>query len=68
VERNDSLYTYAVGNSTNHEGVAWKWRLSNSVLARNYVALESLNTLSFAFDNAKVHGNGVTGLEVFDMV
>jgi hypothetical protein len=38
------------------------------VLARNDVTLESLNTLSIAFNNSKVYGYGVTGLEVLDMV
>jgi hypothetical protein len=37
------------------------------VLPGNHVALVSLNTLSFAFNNAKVHDNGVTGLEILDV-
>tara|TARA_Y100001936_G_scaffold252593_1_gene312938 strand:- start:3024 stop:3314 length:291 start_codon:yes stop_codon:yes gene_type:complete len=37
------------------------------VLARNYVALERLNTLSVTFNNSKVHSYGVTGLEFINV-
>jgi hypothetical protein len=68
VERNDSLYANAVRHTSNHESVTGKRALRESVLAGNHVALVSLNTLSFAFNNAKVHDNGVTGLEILDVV
>jgi hypothetical protein len=68
VEGNDSLYAHTVRNTANNERVTGQWIFSNAVLAGNYVALVSLDTLSFAFDNTKVHDNSVTGLEVLDVV
>tara|TARA_B100001146_G_scaffold199817_1_gene190098 strand:+ start:92 stop:319 length:228 start_codon:yes stop_codon:yes gene_type:complete len=68
VEGNDSLYTYAIGNTSNNERVSGEWSLCDSVLTGNHVSLIGLDTLAFAFNNAKVHGNGVTGLEILDVV
>jgi hypothetical protein len=68
VEGDYSLYAYTVRNAANNERVTGQRVFTDAVLAGNYVALVSLDTLAFAFDNAKVHDNGVTGLEVLDVV
>jgi hypothetical protein len=68
VEGNDSLYAYTIRNTANNKRVTGQWVFSDAMFAGNYIALVSLDTLSFAFDNAKVNDNGVTGLEVLDVV
>jgi hypothetical protein len=68
VKWNDSLYTYAVGNTSNNERVAGEWSLCDSVFTGNHVSLIGLDTLAFTLNNPKVHGNSVTGLEIIDVV
>ena len=68
MERNDSLDPNTVRNTSDNKRVARPRRTRDRVLTRNHIALECLHTLAVAFNNSKVYGNSVTGLEIIDVI
>ena len=62
VEGEDTLNTNAFGDLAHREGAA-----GGAAVNANDIALENLDALLFAFDNAQVNLDGVAGTEFRDI-